>query len=329
MKKILITGGCGFLGSHLVDALLKNPENQITVLDNFSTSAVDANIWGDKVEVINESISPYLINFYFNYTVFVKYDEIYHLASVVGPVGVLKHGGDIVRSVLSDYYVIRDYCLKYGAKLLDVSTSEVYGGGKDGYCSETFPKIIPPETTIRLEYAVAKLAAETSLINTVKMHPEFDAKIIRPFNISGSRQQPNGGFVLPRFVQQALKNDPLTVYGNGKQIRAFTYVGDIANGLQRCMKLGRSGEAYNLGNPMNKISILDLAVKVIDITKSSSTIEYVDPVKLHGIHFAEAANKFPDSLKANEELKWFPTLSIMDIIKEYLAWYKKEIQNAS
>ncbi len=322
MKKILVTGGFGFLGSHLLEVLVSSPENQVHVVDNLSTNVVDpaefSRSFGGRLTYDAVSVEEF-----FTKTKGAKqFAEIYHLASVVGPVGVLKHGGNIVRSVVRDTYLLIDYCLEHKAKLLDVSTSEVYGGGKEGFCSEDFDKIVPANTTIRLEYAVGKLAAETALVNTQRTKGLWTV-IIRPFNISGKRQRPDGGFVLPRFVSQALKGEPITVYGDGSQIRAFTHAHDISTGIELAMAHGRPGEAYNLGNPDNRVTILELAQKVVKISKSSSKIQFVDPVKLHGQFFAEAANKFPNSTKAQKELDWRFSIGVDQIIQEAIDEWKE------
>src|SRR5205823_9682726 len=128
------------------------------------------------------------------------------LASVVGPVGVLAHAGRMAGMMVNDTSRMATLALACGARLVDVSTSEVYGGGRDGYCSERDFKIIQPKVTVRLEYAVGKLAAEIALINSTKVTP-LRACIVRPFNVAGPRQSGKGGFVLPRFVGQALRGE--------------------------------------------------------------------------------------------------------------------------
>lgn len=238
-----------------------------------------------------------------------QFDEIYHLASPVGPAGVLQHAGEMVRQIVHDTYALMDLARRCGAKLVDVSTSEVYGGGQDGYCREDLDKIIPAETTVRLEYAVAKLAAETAIINTAKVS-DLKAAIVRPFNVAGPRQSGVGGFVLPRFIQQAMDGKPLTVFGNGTQMRAFTHVEDIADGIIRVMAQGKNGEAYNLGNPGNKTTILALAQTVNRVLENQAGVTFVDPRDIWGPLYAEAADKFPDASKAMDELDWAPMKDI-------------------
>jgi UDP-glucose 4-epimerase len=251
------------------------------------------------------------------------FEEIYHLASVVGPVGVLQHAGKITKSITDDTYRVLELAQKTGARLCDVSTSEIYGGGRDGYCSETDAKIITSKVSVRLEYAVAKLASEVALMNTCKVSDLY-AVIIRPFNIAGPRQSGKGGFVLPRFIAQCLKGEPITVYGDGKMIRAFTHVADVAEGIVLALRRGRRGEPYNIGNPANKISILDLAQRTVRITGSHSRIDLVDPKKLFGPLFEEANDKFPDADRAMNELGWKPRFDLETVINDCVEYIRAE-----
>jgi len=313
MRKILVTGGFGFLGSHLVEELLKNGENQVHVVDNLSTSPLPLRY---ILEILGypHTLSFDIVNL-IDYNPTETFDQIYHLASIVGPVGVLKHAGNIVKTTVEDTYHIMDLAQKMGARLVDVSTSEIYGGGRDGFCSESMSKIIQPEITVRLEYAIAKLACEIALVNKVNSS-SLDAVIVRPFNISGPRQSGKGGFVLPIFIYQAITNMPITVYGKGNQIRAFTHVRDVAMGVINTMKYGTKGEAYNIGNIANKTSILQLAKDVIKYTDTKSEIVFVDPKTIHGDKFAEANDKYPDDSKSVVEIGWEPKYDKKSIIED-------------
>jgi len=313
MKKILVTGGFGFFGSHLVEELLKDRENRVHVIDNLSTSPLPLHyllgILGNK------KCLGYDIKNLTDYKPKEKFDQIYHLASIVGPVGVLRHSGNIVESTVEDTYHVMDLTQRMGAKLVDVSTSEIYGGGRDGFCSESMSKIIQPEVTIRLEYAVAKLACEIALINKVNS-TTLDAVIVRPFNISGPRQSGRGGFVLPIFILQAISNQPITVFGKGNQIRAFTHVKDVVTGVLNAMEYGKRGEAYNIGNMANKTSIFQLAEDVIRYTDTKSEIIFVDPKTIHGDKFAEANDKYPDDSKSVAEIGWKPKFDKKKVIED-------------
>ena len=181
--------------------------------------------------------------------------------------------------------------------------------------------IIPPRVSIRLEYAVAKLGAEVAMMNMARV-AGLQVKIVRPFNVAGPRQSGAGGFVLPRFINQALGGEPLTVYGDGRMIRAFTNVMDIADGIVRVMRYGRSGEAYNIGNPANKTTILDLAHRVLKTVGGRSEVTFVDPKKLWGPLFEEANDKYPDADRAINELGWTPKFGLDETIQQAFAYIK-------
>lgn len=302
-KRILVTGGFGFIGYHLVERLLKE-WHDVYVIDNLSNNAVNPryrNFKQGNVEDLN--------------TVFrdEHFDEIYHLASPVGPAGVLAYAGEITRQIVNGTYAVMEKAQACSAKLVFVSTSEIYGGGNQGLCSETMPRTIIADTSARLEYAVAKLAAETAIINTATVK-DLNAVIIRPFNVAGARQGARGGFVLPRFVRQAIAGEALTVFGTGQQVRAFTHVRDIVEGLLLAMGKGRSGECYNLGNPDNRTTVLGLAEMVVE-QLGRGQITFVDPKSIYGPLFAEAADKYPDATKAMTELGWRPVRKLNQIIQ--------------
>lgn len=310
---ILVTGGLGFIGSHLVERLLEDGE-RVHVVDNLSSAAVA------PMRFVRQL--PDATRFTFDicdlhtWRKDMPITQIYHLAAPVGPAGVLKHTGRIISQIVRDTYHVAALALEHGAKLVDVSTSEVYGGGQNGLCKEDMPRIIQAETSARLEYAIGKLAGETAIINLAQM-AALDYVIIRPFNVAGPRQKEDGGFVLPRFVRQALNGEPLTVFGTGKQVRAFTHVRDIVEGLVLAMEKG--GGVYNLGNPRNRITILELAGKVVMQTHSRSEIGFTDGRSVYGPLYAEAVDKYPSADKAMRELGWKPCRSIEQTIADVIA----------
>lgn len=329
-KSILVTGGFGFIGGHLVELLAKDKTNSIFVVDNLSSNPIPLDDFmkeaGDLENLIYDICS---VEEYCQSIKTKKFDAIYHLASVVGPAHILKYAGDIIKSIVNDTYALIGLALEQKAKFINISTSEVYGAGREGCCLETDLKIIPAKTSVRLEYAIGKIAAETAIINKTRV-TDLDACIVRPFNVAGPRQSGKGGFVLPRFIAMAIVGQPLTVFGTGSQVRAFTYVKDMAEGIIKAQENARSGEVYNLGSPENKITILELAEKVIGVAKSKSKITFVDPKTIYGDLYEDANNKYPDAVRAIKELDWHPQYGIDEIINstfEYMKNCDKRIFN--
>lgn len=303
---ILVTGGFGFLGGHLLDLLLADPEATVVVVDNLSTSPLPLERLLDELghpRRLQYCVSD--VEDFCRRWSGPRFEEIYHLASVVGPAGVLPHAGRIAASILRDTLAIADVALGCNARLVDVSTSEVYGGGQQGFCSETMAKIVPAAASARVEYAVGKLAAETAVLNLCRTQG-LKVRIVRPFNVSGPRQSGKGGFVLPRFIAQAMTGADVTVFGDGMQVRAFTHVRDLVAGIVSAMRAGRDGELYNLGNPANRCAIGDLAQEVIAVVGSHSRIVHIDPKTIYGPLYEEANDKFPDAARAMTELGWIP-----------------------
>lgn len=335
MRTVLVTGGFGFVGSHVVERLIADGA-RVVVVDDGSTSPVDADAF---VRRVRDSMGTYERLLWSHeklasYTPVairrsdIKFDEVYHLASVVGPVGVLVHAGEITRAVVGGTYNALDIAMAHRARLCVVSTSEVYGdmSVRDKHATaarEDDPKIIGTKPSARMEYAVAKLAGEVAVINAARATDDY-AVIVRPFNVAGPRQSPNGGFVIPRFMRQALRGEPLTVYGDGTAVRAFTHVEDIADGILRAMLKGKSGEVYNLGNEANRTTIGDLAQRVWDHIRptESPRIELVDPKTLHGPDFEEAPDKVPDSARARVMLDWTPKHDLDRVIRDAAAYLR-------
>jgi UDP-glucose 4-epimerase len=319
MKNYLVTGGLGFIGSHLVSALLEDPQAQVTVVDNlmnkvFATDQLVEEICGDKpgkLEVQVLSVAEF--------TPQKSFDKIFHLASVVGPAAVLHYSGFITESIVRDTYKVIRLAQTHGAQLVNVSTSEVYGGGDRGFCQEETPRVFRGPASARQEYAAGKAACEVSIANLCSTG-KLNAVTIRPFNVSGVRQLGQGGFVLPRFIGQAMQDLPLTVFGDGVQVRAFTDVRDIVSGILKVSEKGQNGEFYNVGNSANLITIRELAALVLQVTGSRSEIRLVDPKTLYGEHYEEAADKFPDASKVTG-LGWQPRFPLDQTVKAVHEWF--------
>ena len=330
MSHYLVTGGAGFIGSHLVDRLLADG-HLVTVVDDFSSSVWTLDEFNRlpqyfesrhrtrRLVVYDQSVSDFA-----NLRSNVALSGIFHLASRVGPAGILPYAGDMVKTITDDVYQMIDLATWCGCRLLYVSTSEVYGGVRlNKGLSETDPCIVDAKVTARLEYAVAKLAAEVAVLNTLQ-RTKLDAVIIRPFNVAGARQGVKGGFVLPRFVQQALAGEPLTVFGTGEQQRAFTHVSDIVDGLVKAFLHGGRGEVYNLGNPHNRTTILNLAGEVL--SRVPGSLRFIDGQSVYGPLYAEAADKWPNAGKAMNDLGWMPICGIGQTVDDVIAYEKTRLK---
>lgn len=320
MSAILVTGGLGFIGGHLVHELLKDPDNHVVVVDNLLTNVIPPDDLivqiregrSGKLAVETVSIADFSAPF--------RFDTIYHLASFVGPAGVLLHAGCITEAIVRDVYCMIRLAQKHNARLVYVSTSEVYGGGKNGLCGEDSPRVVKPGASARMEYAAAKLACEVAVENLCRAH-RLDAVTIRPFNVAGPRQIGRSGFVLPRFLGQALLGRPLTVFGDGKQLRAFTDVRDVVQGILLAAATSRSGETYNVGNPLNRITIGEFADRVLAITGAPVEKRFVDPCTIYGANYQEAEDKFPVADKLYS-LGWQPRFDVDSTIRstfEYMS----------
>jgi UDP-glucose 4-epimerase len=340
-KQILVTGGLGFIGSHLVQELLRDPDAVVTVVDDLSGTVLDP---ATTIQQITSNRPGQLVvrcqtveNFEqashdpldelslgrpttlslrgaASETLRVVYDTIYHLASIVGPAAVLKKAGHIAEGIIRDSHVAIRLAQRHDARLVNISTSEVYGGGVNGLCREDTPRVIRGAASARQEYAAGKLAAEVAIENLCRAG-QLDAVTIRPFNVAGIRQAGRGGFVLPRFIGQAILEQPLTVFGDGSQFRAFTDARDVVSGMMLCAGRGKSGCAYNVGNPGNRISIGELASHVVAVTGSRSEIVYLDPKELYGTAYAGAADKFPDAGELMS-MGWKAAYSLDDTIRD-------------
>tara|TARA_R110000824_G_scaffold231335_2_gene419147 strand:+ start:26839 stop:27807 length:969 start_codon:yes stop_codon:yes gene_type:complete len=320
-KKALITGGLGFIGAHCIQKWRQEGWD-VYVIDNLSSNAINTDHpIATKATVIVEDV----INT--KWDSLPKFDLILHLASPVGPVGVLKHSGVMAKIILEDIYSVVRGAKHSDCPLVFVSTSEIYGHRNEKtYLKEDGDKLLRGDFTVRNEYAIAKLLSEIVLSNHGKNDPNFKYQIVRPFNVTGAYQLPDGGFVLPRFVLQALGEKDITVYYSGKQIRAFTWVKDIVEGiyLTSVAPTNLWNEEWNVGNRENEETILYLAQRVKEITNSNSKIIHVDPVQLHGLLFAEAPEKIPDSEKIEKLLGWKATKGINDVINEVVDFYKEK-----
>ncbi|MAF24136.1 hypothetical protein CL634_00915 [bacterium] len=318
MKNVLITGGLGFLGSYSIQLWERNGWD-VTVIDNLSTNVIlPSHEICNNAKVIVKDILDH------KWVSGESYDMIVHLASPVGPAGILKHSGKMANYILSDIYWAIEGAKRFSCPLIFVSTSEIYGHrDKAIFLKEEDDKILRGDFSVRNEYSMAKLLSEIVISNCGKV-ADLQYQIIRPFNISGARQLKDGGFVLPTFVNQALAGDDITVFNTGDQIRAFTHVSDIVEGMYLISTAEEKyfNECWNIGNFKNVSTINELADIVKEKTNSASKITHVDPKTIHGPLYEEAWDKIPDASKVSSLLGWKPHWGKEGIIQDVIDYYE-------
>ncbi len=297
MARILVSGGAGFIGSHLVDTLLQRGD-QVIALDNFFT--------GRKV-----NIAPHKDNVNFEYIrhditepILLEVDEIYHLACPASPVHYQHNPIKTVKTNVMGTINLLGLAKRVHAKFLLASTSEVYGDPQEHPQKETYWGNVNPVGP-RSCYDEGKRVAET-LACDYRIGHNVDTKIVRIFNTYGPRMLFNDGRVVSNFIIQALKNEPLTIYGEGTQTRSFCYVSDLVDGFLKFMD--REHEfmgPVNMGNP-EELTMIDLARLIIELTGSSSELTHVP------LPQDDPTRRRPDICLAKKELDWEPTVSVRD-----------------
>ena len=307
MKRILITGGAGFLGSHLCERLLEEGHDVLCV-DNFFS--------GSKENVRHLLANPYfeLIRHDIIQPLFVEVDEIYHLACPASPIHYQYNAIKTVKTNVLGTINMLGLAKRVKAKILLASSSEIYGDPQVHPQKEEYWGYVNP-IGLRSCYDEGKRVAETLMMDYHRQN-KVETRIARIFNTYGPRMAVNDGRVISNFIVQALQNQPLTVYGEGKQTRAFCYVSDIIEGLIRLMNTEDYHQPINLGNP-EEITILNLAQKIIELTGSSSKISY------RPLPADDPLQRCPDITKAREILNWKPEVGIEEGLKKTIQYFRK------
>lgn len=324
-ERILITGGTGFIGTHLTNALVtKHPNATIEIVDDLSSSSIShkrRDYFKEKEILFRHSTVE---DFYIPTN--VRYSQIYHLACRVGPAHVTKYTGRMGSEIIQDAMKMAYLAIRDKASLISISTSEVYGKDPSGKPQREDSKMeVSAKFSARLEYTLSKLMTEISLINLATVEP-LRVNFIRPFNIVGPYQTGEGGFVLPRFVESAFQDKPITVFGDGTQVRAFTHVSDLVDSLLLIMESEVNRKIYNVGTPANTCTIMDLAKMVIALLDSNSEIQCVDPKTIFGDLYTDAPSKIPEISLIKNDLGWKPRWFMNEIIENYAEFY--QVSNA-
>ena len=312
--KYLITGGAGFIGSYLSESLTARGDS-VTVVDNLSTGK---NILNNSVEFIEGSIFDRNLM----EALISKNDQVLHLAAAVGVLNIVNKPLESLMTNIKGTEIILELCSKYNKPVLITSTSEVYGKNNNVPLNEESDRVLGSPLLSRWSYSEAK-AIDESMAYFYFQEKGLPIRLVRLFNTVGPRQVGNYGMVLPRFVGAALKNEPLSVYGSGDQIRCFCHVLDAVRGLLLVMDSDKAiGQVFNVGNNQ-QISIMELAKKVIEITGSKSSIEKIAYEKAYPEGFEDMQRRVPDISKINQVLGWSPEINLDQIIKDIAAFNSK------
>jgi UDP-glucose 4-epimerase len=314
--KILITGGAGFIGSHLADRLI-GEGHEITVIDNLSTGryANVAHLEGHERfrliidTVLNERLMEELIR---------SADRVYHMASAVGVRLIMERPVQTIETIFRGTDVVLGFCSRYRKRVLIPSTSEVYGKGVSVPFGEEDDLLTGATDKHRWAYACAKTLDEFLSLAHWK-ETRLPVSVVRLFNTVGPRQTGQYGMVVPRFVHAAVKNEPIEVHGDGSQSRCFGHVLDVIDGLVKLLENPDCfGQVINLGND-EEISIQDLAERAIELTGSRSEIRYLPYETVYGEGFEDMQRRVPSLEKARRLIGYQPTRSLNDIINDVAA----------
>ena len=313
MNRVLVTGGAGFIGSTLCDALLARG-NEVTAVDDLSTGTLTnlnhAAGYASFTFIEGDIRDARLIE-----RAMAGQDAVVHLAARVGLRLVLNSPIETIESNVRGTAAVLDAATRHRTRTIVASTSEVYGLATRHPSSESDPITFGSPTRGRWSYACSKVYDEF-LALALQRERGLPATVVRLFNTVGSRQSARYGMVLPRFVRQALAGEPLTVYGAGTQTRSFCHVLDVLDALTTLIDRPVGvGDVFNIGNPA-EISVLDLARMVIARTRSASAITFVPFADVFSNGFEEIERRVPDIAKAQDELGFFPSRTLESVIDD-------------
>ena len=309
--RVLLTGGAGFIGSHLCDALIAQGDTPV-ILDNLSTGQL-SNIahLANKVEIHQGDIRDVaLVN-----KLTEQSDLVLHMAAALGVNTILEKTVESVSTNFTGSEVVLQASLKHNKRIIIASTSEIYGKNPNQPLKETDDRVVGAPQKIRWTYADAK-ALEEAVAHSLYLTEGLKVSTIRFFNTVGPRQTGRYGMVVPRFVQAALKNQALTIYGDGTQSRVFCHVDDAVTAIATIAATDATiGEVFNVGGS-GEVTIKQLAEKVIATTKSESLITHTPYTDAYPAGFEDIQRRVPDISKIKQAIGWAPTKDLETIIKD-------------
>ena len=313
---VLITGGAGFIGSHLADFYLAKG-HQVTVLDNLSTGNL-ANI-EDALPSIN-FVKDDIREFKTVDRLVARADLVLHMAAYLGVKNIMENTLESIDSNFMGSEVVLRAATKYKKRIILASTSEIYGKNSEQPLNEESDRVVGAPQMIRWTYSDSKALEEAS---AYVMHSRFGLPVttVRFFNTVGPRQTGQYGMVIPRFVQAALSNADLTVYGDGTQSRVFCHVSDVVRAVSLLAGNNKAiGQYFNVGG-VGEISIIALAEKIISLTSSKSKIKLIDYSKAYGAGFEDMQRRIPDISKIARSVGWSPKENLdrilIDVIESF------------
>lgn len=315
MRKVLITGGLGFIGRHLV-RYLQSSENhyQITVVDDLSGS----DLTEKSARELGIGIDVKIMDFLEYRHDGERIDDLYHLASPVGAIGILTKSGKIAKQIIDLADKAAEIALQSNARLMYISSSEIYYASPNQH--EESEITLNIHCGARIEYAMGKYAGEVAIRNT-GISKNLNFNICRPFNLIGEEQSSKLGFVVPRFFEACLKNSDLEVFGLGLQERSFCDIKDFVDALIKFQESNLSQDTLNIGNLHNRTTILNLAEIIKNITNSPSTIKFVDPVSKFGSLYMEGGEKLANVKKAEKLIGLNFSPNLLDTLKRIHLYY--------
>jgi UDP-glucose 4-epimerase len=312
--RVLVTGGAGFIGSHLAVALIARGD-QVVALDNFSTGST-ANIKhitknfeiidGDirNVDLINDTIKDV--------------DLVFHMAAALGVNTILESPLESISTNIAGSEVVLNAAANHKKRILIASTSEIYGKNPKQPLNETDDRVVGSPQKIRWSYSDAK-AIEEAMAFALNQEKGLKVTTARLFNTVGPRQSAHYGMVVPRFVRSALRNEPISIYGDGTQSRVFCHVDDAIEALLSLVATDKTiNEVYNVGGAGER-TIKELADQVIKETKSQSSIEFIPYEKAYAPGFEDMQRRVPDISKIKQDLGWAPKKNLSQIIADVAA----------
>lgn len=319
--KILITGGAGFVGSHLADKFI-GQGHEITVIDDLSTGRY-ANVEHLEGNPNFRLIIDTVLNAELMEELIRETDRVFHMASAVGVRLIMEQPVKTIETIFHGTDVVLRYCSRYRKRVLIPSTSEVYGKGASIPFREEDDLLTGATDKHRWAYACAKTLDEFLALAHWK-ETRLPVVVVRLFNTVGPRQTGQYGMVVPRFVHSAIKNEPITVFGDGTQQRCFGHVLDVVEGLSKLLESPHCfGQVINLGND-EEVSILGLAEKAIELTGSKSEVRYIPYEEAYGDGFEDMQRRVPGLEKAKKLIGYQPTRSLENIINDVANEFKKE-----